>query len=504
MAYLSSGPLPTLATYLLAALSMRWFSLTRSVIDWDETTYLLGARALTEGKSMYVDFWDFKPPGIFWLLSGLEFLFEDSVLPLRIVGLVVITLTGFIISRISLALSPENKLAAFFAGFFFISAISFNGFSNAIARGYGLEINTEHFFLFFSCLAFYLVVKYPRKIAIHGLAGVVAGLGLVIKYFVLVDVVVMAYAIVLLNQSKEKWDCLSLPKARQCLSIFVAGIGLLTPFGLTVAWFYFFSGHWSEFSAVTFESGASYSTSFSLSGAFKFWGDFFYLSGILSLCLLAVFWYGFGPAKAWRKHRGLVLYFVWFWMVLIAIALPGKFFIHYLYQAFPPLALLAAQLFTPQLLPVKKLRESWVVGIATVLLISIPVVDFLKIQARFGQPDTPREIATYLDNHSDPDRPIYIYNYYHVIYYLTNRLPPTPYYHPSVLFNNAHSFAAGIDQVEEWDKILIQNPEYIIINSRNGGTSFPNRIKEQWKLETTFADGIDVYRKDEPELDVLN
>ena len=182
---------------------MRWFSLDASVIDWDETTYLLGARALLEGKSLYVDVWDFKPPGIFWLLAGLESLFDNAIVPLRVLGVLLISLTAFFISRISFSVAPKQPVAGFMAGLFFVSAISFNSFNNGLARGYGLEINTEHFFLLFTCATFYLVARFPKRVAMHGLAGLLLGLGFIIKYFVLVDFVVLCYAITVLGQPAQ-------------------------------------------------------------------------------------------------------------------------------------------------------------------------------------------------------------------------------------------------------------------------------------------------------------
>ncbi len=53
--------------FAILSVALRFFSFFPSVLDHDESTYLEIAREMLEGKALYVDLIDIKPPGIFWL-----------------------------------------------------------------------------------------------------------------------------------------------------------------------------------------------------------------------------------------------------------------------------------------------------------------------------------------------------------------------------------------------------------------------------------------------------
>ena len=50
------------------------------VIDWDESTYLIISKYLSEGSILYVDYWEAKPPVFFIYIALIFKLFGSTLL----------------------------------------------------------------------------------------------------------------------------------------------------------------------------------------------------------------------------------------------------------------------------------------------------------------------------------------------------------------------------------------------------------------------------------------
>jgi 4-amino-4-deoxy-L-arabinose transferase-like glycosyltransferase len=79
------------------SLVMRFFSFFPSVMDHDESTYLVIADALREGKVYLRDVIDTKPIGIFTLFAAFQILFGKSIIVLRIITAIWIALTAWML-----------------------------------------------------------------------------------------------------------------------------------------------------------------------------------------------------------------------------------------------------------------------------------------------------------------------------------------------------------------------------------------------------------------------
>ncbi|MFM8362558.1 MAG: hypothetical protein ACKOA4_07660 [Haliscomenobacter sp.] len=66
------------------AVALRILSFFRTVIDHDESTYLVIADAVRQGAIYWVDAIDVKPPGIFWLYALLQTLFGKAIFTMRL------------------------------------------------------------------------------------------------------------------------------------------------------------------------------------------------------------------------------------------------------------------------------------------------------------------------------------------------------------------------------------------------------------------------------------
>jgi len=81
--------------------------------------------------------------------------------------------------------------------------------------------------------------------------------------------------------------------------------------------------------------------------------------------------------------------------------------------------------------------------------------------------DLPRLVAARILDEGGASGGLYIYDYYPVIYYLTNAKPPTRFVLPEELTH--FSASSGVDGTLELKRILSTLPEYIVIASPSRG-----------------------------------
>ena len=179
----------------MLAVVLRFFSFFPSVLDHDESTYLEISRQLLAGKSLYVDMIDIKPPGIFLILSGFQAVFGYSIFVMRLLVSVWIGLTAFMIYLTGKLLIRDQKssFAAAVIYLFFLSTWSF----------YGVSITPEIFFNLFTITALYILLKYEH-VGKYFLAGLVAGFGFLVKYFVLLDFGIFVLFFLILDHFSRK------------------------------------------------------------------------------------------------------------------------------------------------------------------------------------------------------------------------------------------------------------------------------------------------------------
>ena len=129
-------------------------------------------------------------------------------------------------------------------------------------------------------------------------------------------------------------------------------------------------------------------------------GDFFYLGGAVSLSFAVTLIRGFGGEGYFKRFSYMHILLLWMGGILFATACVGKNYTHYLYQAFPPFCLFAAQLFNPLTNLSSYTINKWSIGLFLFIVVSIPIVDFIKIKALFSKPDIPQQIAKYISNNT--------------------------------------------------------------------------------------------------------
>jgi 4-amino-4-deoxy-L-arabinose transferase-like glycosyltransferase len=476
------GPAKVLALLTCLSLVMRFFSFFPSVIDHDESTYIVIADALREGKVYLRDVIDTKPIGIFALFAIFQTLFGKSIIVIRIITALWMALTGWMLYLAHRQLIKDS------------SEVTFNGapiatgiiyvFALSIFTTFGVSPNTEHFFALFSATALVLILRYESWIWFL-IAGLLLGIGFIIKYVVLFDAVALGLFYVWLQITKEKkWGYWL---ARGILM----AIGFLVP--ITLVWmFYRHLGMEDTFLFYTFEVSHKY---FVKPPWYSYW--IFLLQGLLHMAPVTILF--IYCSVHWRTIGLRLPLLAWGWSALVVfiILLPGKPFLHYFFQLMLPFSLLAGSFFDPRRSPGKAF--AWIcnprIGF-TILVLGILINVVLQKKDYFDPRDNPKEIAAYLNTRLHPGDIIYTVDGPHIIYHLTGTESPTPYIHPSLIWHDENNQVLGISRVEELNKIMAQNPRFIITQNYPLPTFLMKpALEKSYQQVMAFGKRLVVYEK---------
>lgn len=76
-------------------------------LERDHATYAVIAHELLEGRQLYSDLWDNKPPGIFWTYAGAELVFGYGEGTVFVLGLLAAIATVPAVERAASAADPK-------------------------------------------------------------------------------------------------------------------------------------------------------------------------------------------------------------------------------------------------------------------------------------------------------------------------------------------------------------------------------------------------------------
>jgi len=477
----NQNPAFILLIYCVLAVFLRFFSFFPSVIDHDESTYLEIARMLLNGKTLYVDMVDIKPPGIFLILAGFQSVFSYSLFVIRLLVAIWIALTSFILYLSARVLLSDGR-AAVASGIIYIFFISTWSF-------YGISITPEIFFNIFTISALFVLIKNKKPVR-YFWAGLFAGIGFFIKYLVLFDFTAFVLFFLVLEIRKLKLGGIPV-----FFRLVFAGIGFLIPFMMANLWYYL-NGHFDAFYNITYLAPSKYPSEFDPWKMLKFLLDFH-----LRFLPLFIFYYyalfhrGFSNSSL-KTTRNLGI--LWSLMALVAVLLAGKTFGHYMIQLMLPVSLVAGVFFFNREAPsrLERFLHSKIALVAFMVLIL--GVSAMKIEYILKK-DVPREIAAYLEPKLKTEDVIYTGNYHHIIYYLLKKDSPTKYVHRSLLTAEHHIHALDIDAEREFQQIMAQRPVYIIVKKEYPVKTMQDFIRENYKFEKEFDGEVFLFKRKEIE-----
>jgi len=453
---------------LVITFLLRFYSFLFSVIDWDESLYLLIAEAWSHGSIPYVEIWDQKPPGIYacYLVAKLMG-FGDMLVGIRIMSVLMVSASAFLLYKIAEMMLPS-------AGWFSIApALLYITFS---LNNQGLAANTEIFFIPFVLGGFYFVLRcidseWQFREQVHALvlSGLLVGIAFQIKYLVAFDLIALATGIVLLQWYHKK--------NKAILSVVKIGAlifaGFLIP-NIAVALYFSYHGHLQDLLNATLSANVQHQThgDFSLvKTAGKFYLQFRDQILLWGSVVVACWWLVRGKLQDDKKM--IVLFLLgWLMLTVISASLTRKFYPHYFLQALPPLCLFFFLIFNQFLeaaqYQTKRIIYSLLilfVGVATVLPVvedTLLTVYFRKVAGNSYWGDSSAEIADYIKNDLTANDYIFVAGGQPIIYYLSKAKIPTRFPYPPFFLDDHFRFVSGIDQEEEIKSILAKQPKFII------------------------------------------
>ncbi|MBN1145163.1 MAG: glycosyltransferase family 39 protein [Bacteroidales bacterium] len=472
--------LTVLGGFIAFSLLMRFFSFFPTLISHDEGTYFVIAREMLLGKIYFVDLVDTKPVGLY-LLIGLLFKYvASSIFLARMVAAIVIGCTSFLIYKISLHDQGKQR-PAIAAGAVFIFLLS-------VFTQFGVFLNPELFYTFFTALAFYVFLRWRKTVGFL-LLGFLLGIGFVLKYVVLVDLAawLLFYFVTALLKKEQK-------EIRTAFGhCVVACLGFLIPFAVVVLYYYQI-GHLKELWFYTFGVTSRVPVERTLWQALVYIGDFH----LRFLPVVFFFYYGL-----FRKPSGNTTYNIpngliitWCLMVLVAVLAPGKPFGHYFIQMMVPVSIVAGRFFLPELK--KPIRITKVIShpVGTIILgVLIAVQVFMQKHDYYNKPDIPKEVAAYLKPKLQPEDRIYTGNYQQVLYYLLNKDCPVKYVHRTLMCSNEHRSALEIDLAKEMETLMKKDFRFILMKGPYCYEPMNAYIRKHYRLIKEFSGGVEVYEK---------
>lgn len=484
----------TLALLLLpvGVVAIRWASFLPSVIDWDESLYLLQAREWLRGNWPFSGVWDMHPLGAPATIAVFFLIFGESLQTVRLLGAFCVIATGYALIALTRVVGAPRSLG-------YAAAVLYAAHSLLLG---GLSSNTEILFapLVVSSLALALAdgPRWPRLIGM----GLLVGFALLIKQVVTPEGC-LAFAIF-------AWPLLRERRWRMLFATAAAYAALcLTP-TLLVAGIYALRGEFGIWYESTILAPLQYASGripleqamwrITLAGLALRW--------LLVMSLPAIF-------LPWRDPvlRRLTLFgFAWLFAAGLAVAGPGFFFPHYFLIMLPPLCLLAAigaQTFAEA---ISGARARWMlaalVGFVAVDLVATDAIPRLSRGFAMGAPDTPRRMAALMNDELQPGDTIFVPNYQPVVYFLTNANLPTRFPFP-VHLTGGFANLAGVDTNAEVARILASRPRFIVLDRTEWFGMRPSAmsmlteaLEDGYELAASFAEekgAVELWRRVEAE-----
>jgi len=465
--------------FLVFSVIMRFFSFFPSVISHDESTYMVIAREILEGKIYFVDLVDTKPVGIFLILAFVMKTFGYSVWILRLFTALIAGLTAFIIYRISLKAGGEERpaIASGVIYIFFLSVFTF----------FGVFINPEIFFLFFTALGLYVFISSQRRFRFF-LTGLLLGIGFMIKYVVLFDLAAFLLFYFIRGIIKDRYKNI-IPLTVNCA---IACVAFILPFIATLL-FYLKAGYINEFLYYTFEVTRRYPVESTFLQMLVFIGDFHFR--FLPFIFLFYFSLFRSRSESLDKHLPREFMLLWIFMVLVIVVLPGKPFGHYFIQMMLPYSIYAGFFFSKYIVrPVwaEKFLSSVYIKIFFILIVAGQII--MQKHDYFDKKDQPREVANYLSGVMKEEDRLFTADYHQILYYLLEKDVPLKYVHRSLLCTEHHREALEIDMPLEVQEIMEQDIEFITVEDTFCYKPFNDYLDNEYEMIQFFEPDVKIYR----------
>jgi 4-amino-4-deoxy-L-arabinose transferase-like glycosyltransferase len=472
-------------------LFLRLPALPQSVIDWDESIYLLMARSMLQGHAPYTVIWDHKPPGLYMLFVLAQILFGQTVLAMRLLAVLAVTATTFLLWLYGRSLLGGWAIGALAALFYALFSLQ-NG---------GMASNAEILLAPFTTAAFLLLgwrtgvpatIQPGRRLTFLAV-GLLLGAAIQIKTVAGMELLA-ALALLGLTPLLNRRTGRPLQLGETALAAGLVVVGALLPL-LAAAGAFAITGHFADYFYANFTATAIYLRAASpqaLAPVARALLDQARGAPLLWLAALAAL------PLAWiirRRHPrvtlDLLVLGVWLAFALAAPLLSRRLFPHYFLQVLPPLSLLAAAVIVQAVrldsaLP--RARQALLISLIVAIGLVQPAARPLRRSLEEAQAllrRTPRVellvyTAGYLRERMAPDDTLFIAEGEPILYYLTGAPIPTRYALPAYLNRPDMAAITGIEPLAELERIMALRPRYVV-------------LLEEYQRDPAFLDHLQAY-----------
>ena len=411
---------------LLAALLVRGIGFIPSVIDPDESLYILQAREWLRGGWPYVAVWDMHPVGAPGIIAVGLLLFGESIASARLVGALFVAATGFLLFRIAVV-ARCGRATGLAAGLLYVA--------HSVLPG-GLATNTEILIAPFVTGGFALALLAARGllerqrvpgVGMVGAIGLCFGMALWVKQVAAPEACVAFLGLMGLAVWRGRMPVTGV--LSRALA-FAAGCALPTA---ATALAYFLRGDLPVFLHANFVAPLRYVALDADVDALVLLR--LILAGMIEMAWLLVALAATVAAAALGLRRGrrpdmhailVAAALLWFVGATVGIVLPGKFYAHYFLLWLPPLSVAAALGLREAVVRMAPRRPSVALLGVVAIIASMPVLGDLAHLGRRGVglrlPDPPRAAAHTIARMVPPGETAFVVNYEPIIYFLA-RLP---------------------------------------------------------------------------------
>lgn len=489
-AYRNLTPWQWLAVFSIFALLLRWGSFFITVINHDESTYIVIADELLRGEVYLRDVIDTKPIGIFWIYAAMIKVTGGSIPLLRCLSALIVALGGW-----GLYLAGRKALLDERAG---IAAGLIYCIISSVFTYYGVSPNTEIFFNLFTIFA--VAVGVSPHIGsenagtpwLWGLSGVLLGFAMIIKPFAAAEALAIGLFLI--------WFHI---RAGRYVSMFLNGLLLIAGFALPllgVFLYYRSLGMLDVLQFYLFEVNGAYPVELAWYLRLKYMGDYLLrFSPVVILGALALVQRKNGGSK--RLDEWTKFLFVELLLVSVVVLLTGKRFGHYQVQLHPPLAALAGAWWAVGRPAISRLSGSWIKTYTPSILLVFALALSLGQFSRFSRKDDDAmRIVDYLRPKLKDGETFFGINGWQINHHLLGRDVPTPYVHSSLLFLDHHVRAFQINEAKEAERLLT-NPRLVYLYGRivdkDAETPLKAALLTQFAPVDTLDGEIVIYRRKE-------
>lgn len=428
-------------------------SFVHEPLDRDEGFYAYIGSGLLQGKILYRDLIDIKPPGIYYIYALIIGIFGKSIVAIRLCTAFYSIATVYCLMRLTRYIA--GPVAGIWAGLLMAILSTCPGIEASSS-------NAEVFMLLPLVAATYLVLRGidSGKIRWYALSGALCGVALLIKTVALPQVLVLVSWLYFVPERKSDLRRFRVICLSYCLSL--AGV-----VALVVGYFYAV-GAIDDFIQWNVTFIAQYSKS-AIAGSTLPAALISVAHDLLAVGFLAVIGCCWIPRK--RCDVRSMLPVVLFPATLIGVWLPGKYFPHYFIQILPVSTMIAG-------IVIADLSESggwrrWAVTAILVLGCGGLLAEY-PVYAKYSPAEVSQwkygstefidivNTADYLRERTTPSAYVYQWGFDPGLYFLADRRSPNKY-----LANLYVCYAPHPTQAlqEVLHSLALKKPEYLVIDS---------------------------------------